>query len=326
MEELRPEDIEDLLEELEGKASAQDSLPQEVEELLHVLQSGNQYLARQDAAEQLGKVGTSSSRIIRVLTAAQESDPYPEVRRAAAKSLQAPVHKEYLERNPDLEETEKVRSRALQPEEVELLLPILESGSHYLSREAAAEELGAVGTSSSRIVRALIAACESDPHPEVRRTATKSLRAPVHQEYVRQHPGLMEATERALQRSPGSDRQLPRSDTGTDKQLHRSDTKGALLSRRLLMWSSVAGLAVGLVIGLGLADPSLSSSVSLGCGVIFVVALTAGAVLGAVVGAVVRGPKDRITGLIVGAILAGVAASLSWLPVMIWRIIEMGGP
>lgn len=102
--------------------------------------------------------------------------------------------------------------------------------------------------------------------------------------------------------------------------------KGALLSRLLLMWSSVADLAVGLVTGLGLADPSLSSSVSLGCGVVFVVALTAGAVLGAVVGAVVRGPKDRITGMTVGAILAGAVASLSWLPFMIWRILAIGGP
>jgi hypothetical protein len=212
------------------------------------------------------------------------------------------------------------------PPEVEETLRVLQSGTLYLGRRDAAEQLGRVGTSSPRIIRVLRAAQESDPHPEVRRTAAKSLRAPVHEEYLEEPPDLMEATMRALQQRPGADRQLPRSDTGTDKQLHRTDTKGALLSRRLLMWSSVAGLAVGLVVGLGLADPNLSSSVSLGCGAVFVVALTAGAVLGTVVGAVVRGPKDRITGMIVGAILAGVVASLSWFPFMIWRIIEMGGP
>jgi tetratricopeptide (TPR) repeat protein len=150
---------------VEPKEEKGESLTPEVEELLRILQSGTLYLARRDAAEQLGKVGTSSPRIIRVLRAAQESDPYPDVRRAAAKSLQAPVHKEYLKQNPDLEETEKVRSRALEPEEVELLLPILQPGSHYLAREAAAGQLGNAGTSSPRVVRALIEASESDPHP-----------------------------------------------------------------------------------------------------------------------------------------------------------------
>lgn len=111
MDELRLQHIEESVQELEGQYGAQGSLPQEVEELLGVLQSGHVYLARQDAAEQLGKVGTSSPRIVRALIAAYESDAYAIVNRAAARSLHAPVHQEYLERNPDLMEATE---RALQ--------------------------------------------------------------------------------------------------------------------------------------------------------------------------------------------------------------------
>jgi hypothetical protein len=105
VEELRPEDLEELVQEFEEEDGVQESLPQEVEELLRVLQSGSLYLARQNAADQLGKVGTSSSRIIRVLAAAQASDAYPEVRRAAAKALRAPVHQAYVQQHPELQET-----------------------------------------------------------------------------------------------------------------------------------------------------------------------------------------------------------------------------
>jgi hypothetical protein len=111
--ELQPQDIEDLLQELEGASSTQVSHPQDVEELLYVLQSGSLYLARQDAAEQLGKAKTSGSQIIRALAAAQASDAYPEVRRAAAKALRGPVHQEYLGQRPDLMEvTERVLQQA----------------------------------------------------------------------------------------------------------------------------------------------------------------------------------------------------------------------
>ncbi len=100
MEELQPQDLEDLSQELED--STQESVPPEVEELLDILQSGTLYLARQDAAEQLGKVGTSSTRIVRALIAAYESDSFAGVSEAAAESLRAPVHQAYMEQHPDL--------------------------------------------------------------------------------------------------------------------------------------------------------------------------------------------------------------------------------
>ncbi len=113
MEELGPQELGDLLQELEEEYGAQESLPQEVEELLHVLQSGPP-LDRCDAAEQLGEVGTSSPQIVRALIAAYESDAYSMVNRAAAKALRVPVHQGYLKEHPDLmEATERaIKQRA----------------------------------------------------------------------------------------------------------------------------------------------------------------------------------------------------------------------
>lgn len=104
MEELRPEDIEELLRELEEDSGAQESLPREVEELLHVLQSGSRHLDRLNAAVKLGNVDTSSPRIVRALRAAKTSDPYATVGRAAVKSLRAPVHQAYIQEHPELME------------------------------------------------------------------------------------------------------------------------------------------------------------------------------------------------------------------------------
>jgi hypothetical protein len=104
VEELHPEDIEDLLQELEEEAGAHEPLAQGTEDLLRVLESGSPYLARQNAADQLGNVKTSGSRIIRALAAAQASDAYPEVRRAAAKALRAPVHQRHVQQHPELQE------------------------------------------------------------------------------------------------------------------------------------------------------------------------------------------------------------------------------
>ena len=87
MEKPHSNDIDQLLQELEEESGAQKSPPPEVEELLQALQSGSGILDRRDAAKQLGSVATSSPRIVRALIAACESDPHPEVNRAAAKSV-----------------------------------------------------------------------------------------------------------------------------------------------------------------------------------------------------------------------------------------------
>ena len=111
MDELHPEDLEELVKELEGEPGIEESLSPEVESLLQDLQTGSLYLAREDAAEQLGKVETSSHRIVQALVGAYQSDPYSVVSKAAARSLRAPVHQEYLRQHPDLMEATE---RALQ--------------------------------------------------------------------------------------------------------------------------------------------------------------------------------------------------------------------
>jgi hypothetical protein len=109
MAELQPEEIKDLLKELEKEDLTQEALPQEVEEVLQTLQSSSDSSVRREAAAQLGRVGTSSHRIVKALIAVCGSDVQPEVNAAAAKALRTPVHQEYMQQYPDLlEATEGV--------------------------------------------------------------------------------------------------------------------------------------------------------------------------------------------------------------------------
>ena len=101
MDELQPEDLEDLVRELEGESDEEEALSPEVEGLLRRLGPWSPEQTRRDAAAQLGRVGTSSLRIVQALITACES-PSDLVSRAAAKSLRAPVHQEYLQQHPEL--------------------------------------------------------------------------------------------------------------------------------------------------------------------------------------------------------------------------------
>lgn len=118
MEDLRLEEVEDLLEELEEEQGAieepppkleerKQELQQErgevelsprVEELLSLLQSSDRYYTQKNAAQELGKLETSSPRIVQALIAAIDSDAHPSVRRAAIRALRAPVHQQFLSR------------------------------------------------------------------------------------------------------------------------------------------------------------------------------------------------------------------------------------
>ena len=95
---------------------------------------------------------------------------------------------------------------------------------------------------------------------------------------------------------------------------------------RCLGASAVAGLAVGLVLALWDADQLLFHDGGLACGTGFLIALIAGAVVGAGVGAVVQGQENRVTGMILGAIAAAVTAAVSWFPITVLRIVQLGGP
>ena len=109
MEELRTEELEELLEELLEEPDQEESLPLEIEALLQDLQPGRRYLSQLRAARQLGEVYRSNRWVVLGLIQAAKADPSAEVRTRSAKSLRAPVHQAILRQHPDLkEEAEKV--------------------------------------------------------------------------------------------------------------------------------------------------------------------------------------------------------------------------
>lgn len=111
MEELQPQDIEELLQELEEEDPAEESQPLNVSELLQDLQAKS-IDTRKAAAERLGKLDESSPKIVRALVVVKETDPIYAIRKAAEEALRAAVHKEYLEQQPDpVEETDLFRVR-----------------------------------------------------------------------------------------------------------------------------------------------------------------------------------------------------------------------
>ena len=102
MEELQPQELEDLLRELEGESDAEESLPPEVEALLQDIQPGRRYLSQLDAARQLGEIDRSNRRVVQTLITTAETHPFAEVRRRAANALRAPAHQAVLQEHPDL--------------------------------------------------------------------------------------------------------------------------------------------------------------------------------------------------------------------------------
>lgn len=114
------------------------------------------------------------------------------------------------------------------------------------------------------------------------------------------------------------------SEPASFEALVRAKRRGGLLLAVIAL-SVLAGLVVGLVIGLGQGGLAQSQGVSLTCGVGCLVAPAFGAVVGALVGAAVTWRNDRIAGIVTGAISAA-AASLSWLPIAVWRIVQTAGP
>lgn len=118
MEELRPEELEALVQELEEESEqeqAAEPLPPDVEELLRVLQHGSLSLTRQQAAERLGKLDTSSPPIVQALVRAGDHDGDRQVRMAAAEALRAPVHQAVLQEQSQVRQSAGKTVRNLQP-------------------------------------------------------------------------------------------------------------------------------------------------------------------------------------------------------------------
>jgi hypothetical protein len=113
MEELQPQELEELVQELERENGAEESLSPEVEALLRNLQPARLYTSRRRAAKQLGEVSRSNRQIVWALVETADTESSAEVRAAATESLRAPVHQEYLRQHPDLmEEVERVLREA----------------------------------------------------------------------------------------------------------------------------------------------------------------------------------------------------------------------
>jgi hypothetical protein len=102
MEELKPEELEELVQELEEEGAEEERLTPEVEELLQDLQSDSHYFDGEAAAEKLGKLDASNPRIVQALIVARKSGSHTVVRDAAAKALRAPVHQAVLQEHPQV--------------------------------------------------------------------------------------------------------------------------------------------------------------------------------------------------------------------------------
>jgi hypothetical protein len=228
MEGEQPEQIDELLDELEEEYSAPELLPPEVGKLVRDLRSAPDSLARHHATNVLGKVETSDRRVVLALLAAREHDRSRLVREAAAKSLKAAPHQEILRRHPELEEQgvpelapqvappapgEPEEQTDLQAE-VEELMRILRSSADHRSRRDAADDLGRIGMNHPQVPQALRSAMESDPSLVVRMAARRSLHRGVDMEKASQH-ARRAMPSRTKSRSPSyavrPTRQVPQS-------------------------------------------------------------------------------------------------------------------
>ena len=116
MEELQPEELEQLVQELGGESGAEEAPSPEVEQLLQDLQPNRRYAFRRRAAKELGEVGRSNRQMVEALVEAMESDSSATVRAIAAESVRAPVHQEILQEHPDLMQRQAVTQREEQKE------------------------------------------------------------------------------------------------------------------------------------------------------------------------------------------------------------------
>jgi hypothetical protein len=193
MEELQPEELEALVQELEGETGADEAPSPEVEELLRDLEPERPMELKIEAVRQLGELSSSNPQIVKALADASMWDASPEFRRLAAASLLAPVHQAVVEQHPGLlpqhvknllREMEEDGSEEAppEPERVEDLLQNLQHGSSVPVRVRAAERLGQVDGSRFEIVQALDAARLSDPSVVVQAAAAQSLQALVHRD------------------------------------------------------------------------------------------------------------------------------------------------
>lgn len=85
--------------------------------LLQDIQGGLSY-GRRDAAYALGELEESSESVVIALLVAKESDTNDDVRKAAASTLEAPVHQRYIQTYPEVIQKAKTIVLAIQAQRV----------------------------------------------------------------------------------------------------------------------------------------------------------------------------------------------------------------
>jgi hypothetical protein len=95
-----------------------------------------------------------------------------------------------------------------------------------ITRFKAADQLGKLSLSSASVVRALITAQESESDSTVRWYAARSLRAPVHQEVLQQHPDLMKRAQSLASQATAAKWRKQWEERRTLKKLGSEDESG----------------------------------------------------------------------------------------------------
>ncbi|NIV30419.1 MAG: hypothetical protein GWN58_13260 [Anaerolineae bacterium] len=134
--------------------------------------------------------------------------------------------------------------------EMETLLDELRPAKLYTSRCRAAKQLGEVTRSNPQVVQALMTVAETDASAEVRAAAAEALRAPVHQEYLRQHPELTERAQAAARQA--KERRIAaadETDTGQSRLAYRLAATVLLVGALV----TVADVLISWALGLGTA-------------------------------------------------------------------------
>jgi hypothetical protein len=126
----------------------------------------------------------------------------------------------------------------LNPEDIQQALRALSTGVLFFDRATAVRKLGGLSFTNQNIVQALAAAQVLDEHANVREMAGEALQAPVHQEFIKEHPGLISQAVEAA-KNMRQQREQAEESRLMEEFLRRRDrqrTRNLLLSAAVLFY------------------------------------------------------------------------------------------
>jgi len=136
------------------------------------------------------------------------------------------------------------------PEELNKLLRDLSGPVIAVTRRYSAQILGQLPTSSAEVVQALSAAVALDSDPEVRTAAILALQSPIHQEFIKEHPDLMQQAIESAVRGKRQDQQEIELKITTEFQHILSREKRAYLLFFLSILAFFGGFILLLALGM----------------------------------------------------------------------------